>query len=255
MNQFINDVIEEAFKSKKQQRLFFAKANDESLPKKERKKWKKWSKEFADKTNFKKLPEKAPKKDVDEIVDEDGNISRSSRPSDLSSKGVTSSLTTDQAVHSQMPQQGTFGIAGADINRSTTNTLKYWTEADMSKALGYEDTLGQDQDYDDAEEHFENELGLSDEETKERMEKMGYDEKLPDGKVRLVENPKKFIEEYIDNLLLSKKTKDSEIVEKDRITSKEINPIIIKQLSRLKEVLDDNGLTLNDVLPYLKENK
>ena len=87
------------------------------------------------------------------------------------------------------------------------------------------------------------------------MAKMGYDENLPDGKVRLVEDPKKFIEEYLDNLLLSKRTKDSEIVEKDKITSKEINPIIVKQLTRLKEVLDDNGLTLNDVLPYLKENK
>ena len=28
-----------------------------------------------------------------------------------------------------------------------------------------------------------------------------------------------------------------------------------EELARLKEVLDDNGLTLNDVLPYLKENK
>ena len=41
MNNFIKGVIEEKFTSKKQQRFFYAKANDESLSKKERAKWKK----------------------------------------------------------------------------------------------------------------------------------------------------------------------------------------------------------------------
>jgi hypothetical protein len=39
MNKFIKEVIEETFKSKKQQKYFYAKAGDTSLPKKERKKW------------------------------------------------------------------------------------------------------------------------------------------------------------------------------------------------------------------------
>jgi hypothetical protein len=36
MDKYIKNIIEETFKSKKQQRLFFAKANDKSLSKKER---------------------------------------------------------------------------------------------------------------------------------------------------------------------------------------------------------------------------
>ena len=50
--------IEEKFQSKSQQKYFFAKYNDESLSKKERNKWCNMADEFAQHTNFKKLPEK-----------------------------------------------------------------------------------------------------------------------------------------------------------------------------------------------------
>jgi len=48
--------LAEKFESKKQQRYFFAKCGDGKT--KEQKKWCKMAEEFADKTNFKKLPEK-----------------------------------------------------------------------------------------------------------------------------------------------------------------------------------------------------
>jgi hypothetical protein len=57
MDKYIKNIIEETFKSKKQQRLFFAKANDKSLSKKERLKWENMAKEFSDDTNYKKLPD------------------------------------------------------------------------------------------------------------------------------------------------------------------------------------------------------
>ena len=50
-----DELVNEAFKSKKQQRYFYAKANQ---PGKEGKKFKKWAKEFSDDTNFESLPEK-----------------------------------------------------------------------------------------------------------------------------------------------------------------------------------------------------
>jgi hypothetical protein len=52
----------------------------------------------------------------------------------------------------------------------------------MSKSLGFDDTMAVDADYEDAEKHFEDDLGLDPEETKDRLEKMGYDEKLPEDK-------------------------------------------------------------------------
>ena len=46
----------------------------------------------------------------------------------------------------------------------------------------------------------------------DRLAKMGYDENLPDDKVRLVENPKKFMGDYIEHVLKGK-TKDNDIVD------------------------------------------
>ena len=252
MDKFINDIIEEAFKSKAQQRYFYWKAGKGS------KKWKKMVQEFSDKTDFDKLPEKIKKEkstELEEIVDEDGNFISGGKATDAGTKEITSKSTTDKVSKTGAGQMGTFGVVGAgNVNK----TLRYWAESDMSKALGYEDTLGDDMTYEEAKRFFEEELGLSDEETKERLEKMGYDEKLPEEKIRLVENPNKYIEEYIDDIL-SKKSRNSEIVKKDedeRITDeKDINPIIIKQLKALEKTIKKNGLDPKLIIKHLLDNE
>ena len=61
MNNFIKQVIEEKFASKAQQRFFYAKANEKGKPKKEKKKWGKWAKEFSDKTDYDEIPDKVKK--------------------------------------------------------------------------------------------------------------------------------------------------------------------------------------------------
>ena len=99
MDNFIKQVIEEKFTSKKQQRFFYAKSKDESLSKKERDKWKKMADEMSDDTNFKKIPEVAEEEgDVDEIVDEKGNISRGGKSTNANTKGITSSKTSNQTA-------------------------------------------------------------------------------------------------------------------------------------------------------------
>lgn len=250
MDELIKQIIDETFKSKKQARLFYAKANDKSLPTKERKKWKKWASEFSDKTNFKKLPQEASEEDVTEIVDGDGNIATGDEPLNSKVKYITSKSTTDDVRNATMGQMGTFGIAGGSLNK----TLKYWAEADMSKALGYQDTLGQDDDVEDAEEHFEEELGLSDDETKDRLEKMGYDKNLPKGKVRLIENPKKYVEEYLESIMASR-TKENDVVEKEDFEEKPINDIIIKQINVLKHELENNKISFKQIEKYFKNNE
>ena len=249
MNDFLKDIITEAFKSKKQQRYFYAKSNDNSLSKKERLKWKKMAKEFSDNTNFKKLPEKV-KKDIEEVVDDEGNFINGTKPANYNTKGVTSKFTTDDSVGMAHGMMGSFGVGGP-IN--TSRTLRYWAESDMSKSLGYEDTMGNDENYEEALDHFENELGLSDDEAEERIEKMGYDENLPDGKIRLIENPTEYIKEYLDNLLKNK-TKLNDIVNKNKeIEENELNPIIKKQLNSLKQTISDNNINIDDILNYLKK--
>jgi hypothetical protein len=245
MNNFIKGIIEEKFASKAQQRFFYAQAGKGG---KKGKKWAKWAKEFSDKTDFDEIPDKV-ETEVDEIVDKKGNISRSKKPFNLLAKGVSQKSMTDDVVKSGGGSMGIHGVHG------THTSLRYWAEADMSKALGAKDTILQDVPYDDAKDHMEDELGLDDNEAEERLEKMGYDPKLPEDKVRLVENPKKFMEEYIESIL-SKKNMSNDIVSKDETTEeKEINPIVLKQLNSLKNTLKKNNLNVNDVLKHLKNDE
>jgi hypothetical protein len=243
MNNFIKQVIEEKFASKAQQGFFYAQAGKGG---KKGKKWKEMAKEFSKKTDFDTLPDKV-ETEVDEIVDSNGNISRSKKPSNLNSKGITQKNTTDVVAKTGAGSMGIHGVHG------THTSLRYWAESDMSHVLGFKDTLGQDEDIDDAEEHFQKELGLDDEETKKRMNQMGYDENLPNDKVRLVENPKKFMEEYIESILSKKNTSNDIVSKEETMEEKDINPIVLKQLNSLKNTLEKNNLNIDDVLKHLKK--
>ena len=188
MNNFIKQVIEEKFASKAQQRFFYAKANEKGKPKKEKKKWSKWAKEFSDKTDYDEIPDKVEKEEeVDEIVDAAGNFATSKKPTNFNTKGITQDSTNDEAGLTMAGQSSISPKLGMGFRR-------YWGESDMSKALGAEDTIMDDANYEEAKKKFI-ELGVTDpKELEDRLGQMGYDPKLPDDKVRLVENPKKFME-------------------------------------------------------------
>ena len=247
MNNFIKQVIEEKFASKAQQRFFYAKANEKGKPKKEKNKWGKWAKEFSDKTNYDEIPDKV-ETEVDEIVDKYGNIATGKKPTNFDIKGVTQKKTTDDVAKAAYGSMGRMANVGS-------STMRYWAESDMSKALGFDDTMAKDADYEAAEDHFKDELGLDEPEAEDRLAQMGYDKKLPADKVRLVENPKKFMEEYIESVL-AKRAKDNEIVSKDEQTEeKEINPIVLKQLKSLKNTMNSHKLSINDIMKHLKDNE
>jgi hypothetical protein len=248
MDNHIKKIIEEKFESKKQQRFFFAKASDKSLPKKERKKWDKWSKEYSSKTDFNKIPDEVETTNVDEIVDDKGNISRKKIPLSRGSKGGSKS-TTDKVAKTGMGMMGSMGTMG-----TTNTTIKYWAEADMSKSLGFEKTMGNDVDKDTAKKYFEKKLGLDDDEAEERLSSYGYDDDLSGDKVRLIENPTKYINDYVESVL-SKKTTTYDLVKKDQNEDieSELNPIIKRQIESLKKTLKKNKLSLNDIIGLLKK--
>jgi hypothetical protein len=247
MDKYVKSLIEETFKSKKQQRFFFAKANDKDLPKKDRKKWGKWAKEFSDDTNYEKIPDTV-ENDVDEIVDVNGNIGRKKIPVTRSSVGA-SNKTTDQVVATAAGSMGKHSAHG------THTSLRYWAESDMSNALGFKNTMGQDKDMEDAEEYFEKDLGIGDDETEERLNSYGYDENLPDDKVRLIENPKEYIRDYVESVL-NKKTNSNDFVKKDQTEDidTELEPIIKKQISALKNTLVKNNVSIKDVIKLLNKD-
>ena len=111
-----------------------------------------------------------------------------------------------------------------------------------------------DKDYDEAYHHFTKELGLSDEEAKERMSALGYEEKLPDDMVRLVENPLSFMEEYLEDIIKKKKAKDNDILSKETDEIKEVHPIIKRQINSLKNSMISHGLTADDIKKHLEKD-
>jgi hypothetical protein len=254
MNKFIEQVINETFRSKRQQRYFYAKADDPNETPDEREKWKKRSEEFSSKTDFNKLPEKAAEeeKEVDEIVDADGDIRTGDMPGNPNAY-IRSKKTSDEVSKATMGQMGTYGVLGGGVT-GANKTLKYWAESDMSKALGAKDTIMNPKvdNFEDAEEYFEDELEVPEDEAKDRVEKLGYDKELPDGKIRLIENPKKYIEEY-----LAKRAQNSEIVPKTELEpqKKVISPIIKRQLGSIKQALKANSLSVKDITEYLEDNE
>jgi hypothetical protein len=247
MNNFIKQVIEEKFASKAQQRFFYAKANEKGKPKKEKKKWSKWAKEYSDDTDFKEIPDKVEKEEeVDEIVDGMGNFAKSKKPTN-SRAGITSNSTTDEFALTGAGQSSISPKLGMGYRR-------YWGESDMSKALGADDTIMNDASYEEAKKKFI-ELGVTDpKELEDRLGQMGYDSSLPEDKVRLVENPKKFMEEYIDNIL-KQKGKDNDVLPKEVEEEEvEINPIVAKQIKSLKNSMKTYGLKPDHILKGLKDD-
>lgn len=241
MNNFIKQVIEEKFASKAQQRFFYAQAGKGG---KKGKKWAKWAKEFSADTDFKKIPEKIEKEEeIEEIVDDQGNIKRSDVPLSMKKSTIGAKRRTDKVVKTAAGAMGIHGVHG------THTSLRYWAESDMSSALGYDDTLGDDATYDEAYTHFTKKLGLSDEEAKERLKAMGY---IPGEKelVRLVENPKKFMQDYIESVLV-KKGDDKEVIAKEE-ENLELNPLIKKQIDSLKKSLKSNNIPVEKIVNHLK---
>jgi len=243
MNNFIKQVIEEKFASKAQQRLFFAKAKGGK-----NKKWSKWAKEFSDKTDYSKIPDKVEKEDeVDEIVDAAGNFAKGKKPGN-SKSGVTSDSTSDEFALTGAGQSSISPKLGMGYRR-------YWGESDMSKVLGADKLLHSDDvDYEEAKDTYD-ELGIEDpEEQDKRAKQLGFDPSLPDGKQRIVENPKKFMEEYIDNLL-KQKGKDNDVLSKEEeVEEVEINPIVAKQIKSLKNSMKTYGLKPDHILKGLKDD-
>ena len=63
-------------------------------------------------------------------------------------------------------------------------------------------------------------------------------------------NPKKFMEEYIESILKKKSTDDNDILSKKE--GKQLDKIIVRQITALKNSMDSHGLTIDDLILHLK---
>ncbi len=249
MNNFIKQVIEEKFVSKAQQRYFFAQAKKGG---KKGKKWAKWAKEFSDDTDYKTIPDKVEEIEIDEIVDDKGNIKRRKKPSDWGKKVLSQKKTSDEVEKAVGNSMGNYGTTGVQ------NYKRYWgeiSEVELGDTLGADETILKDKSFKEAFRYFTKELGLTREKALDKMADLGYHEDLPDDKIIVVENPKKYIEEYIDELLKDK-TKHNDILSNEKeIEEEDLNPIIKKQIKSLKNTLKSNNITVDQIIKSLKNDE
>ncbi len=66
--------------------------------------------------------------------------------------------------------------------------------------------------------------------------------------VRLVENPKKFMNDYIESVLV-KKTDETDVLTKEE---NDLNPVIKKQIDSLKKSLKNNNISVDKIINHLK---
>ena len=257
MNNFIKHVIEEKFASKAQQRFFYAQAGEGG---KKGKKWGKLAKEFSDKTNYDKIPDKVEEEDIEEIVDDNGNMLTSKYPPNFDTKQTTSKRTSDDNQKSRASQMGNYGTMGVQ------NYRRYWGESRkitkgeilevaLGDTLGADETILKDKSYKEAYLYFTKELGLPREKALDKMADLGYNEDLPKGQVIMVENPKKYIEEYIDELLKNKNNNDELVSKDEEIEEVEINPIVKRQINSLKNSMKTYGLKPDHIMKGLKDDE
>jgi len=249
MNNFIKQVIEEKFASKAQQRYFYAKANEKGATKKEKNKWGKMAKEFSDKTDYNKIPDKVENEsEVDEIVDAQGNIAQSKKPTNINTKGTTANDISDRSQFKGHGQMSTSAVMGYGIGYRRFPL----EEVELDGVLGGENILN-NVPYDEALEDMEKEKGLPEDEAEERLEKMGY--RPGDDKLNLVENPRKFMEEYLESIFKQKGQDNDVLPKEEEVEEIEINPIVAKQIKALKNSMKTYGLKPDHILKGLNNNE
>jgi hypothetical protein len=112
-----------------------------------------------------------------------------------------------------------------------------------------------DKSYKEAYTYFTKELGLPREKALDKMADLGYKEDLPAGQIIMVENPKKYIEEYIDELLKKKNNSDELVSKDEEIEEVEINPIVKRQINSLKNSMKAYGLKPDHIMKGLKDDE
>lgn len=125
--------IEEKFQSKSQQKYFFAKCNDDSLSKKERNKWCNMADEFAQHTNFKKLPEKVKEDNLKSLEESVMKIVKKHIPASIT-KGDLVKLVNEAPLTKPVPVKEP-GVAPSRPERKTPFQPKHKPKPKAGKEL------------------------------------------------------------------------------------------------------------------------
>jgi hypothetical protein len=193
------------------------------------------------------------KKEIDELVDEDGSLLGSRIPN--LNQTLTPHKTMDQTVvmarTTNDPVTRGYRVYYGESKKGTDDVIN---EVDYSEAFGYEET--KDMDYHDTVKTLKK-MGVDN--AVERAKQFGKlpKEEVEGGELRQRLSEKETLEERQHRLMkkmvediLTKKTKDSSDVIKNTGVSK----ILKKNLKAIKNIADKEGISINMLIKALKSS-
>jgi hypothetical protein len=220
----------------------------------------------------KKLKGIKPKEEIDEFVDEDGNMLGSRIPN--LSQVLTPHKTMDQTIAMSRatndPLTRGYRVYYGESEDEDDDVI---SEIDFSDAFGYKETEYA-KSYDEAEDIL-SDMGIEDDiEMNDRLETLGFDKKLDKslknqkqrGKCKNCFAKRRLTEkEYLEEIkkqkmmkmvedILTKKGNDHEIMEKDSETSG-LSKIISKNLESIKKLAKKEGISISKLINILKQGE
>ena len=195
------------------------------------------------------------KKEIDELVDEDGSLLGSRIP--YINKTLSPKKTTDQTVvmarTTNDPVTRGYRVYYGESEEGTDEVIN---EVDYSEAFGYEET--KDMDYHDTVKTLKK-MGVDN--AVERAKQFGKlpKEEVEGGELRqrlseketLEERQHRLMKKMVEDILTKKPKTDSDVIKKDTGVSK----ILLKNIQSIKKIADKEGITINALIKALKSNE
>jgi hypothetical protein len=229
---------------------------------------KKLSKEQVHKLIDSKAKKKETDGEIEELVDPDGSIISSSIP--ILNQRNLAKKTMDQTVRMTKANQFPFiRIYYGESEEGKGNTI---SEVDQSESFGFEET--EDAPTYDVANKILKKMSVDDPiERGERLKRFGFDRNLDNQlkrekkrgkckncftKRRLAELEKEKMDKMLDEILLSKKSKDKEVVKKSKEEDKNDTPIykiLMRNIEAVKRLADKEGIDIDELVKHLKQGE
>jgi len=229
---------------------------------------KKLSKKYVHKLLDSKAKSKhAPDGELGELVNPDGSLIGSSIP--ILNQRNLAKKTMDQTV--RMTKANQFPFIRVYYGESEEKNEKLLDEVDQSESFGFEET--EDAKTYDQANRIMKKMGVDDPfERNERVKRLGFDKKLDKQlekekkrgrckncftKRRLSELEIEKMSKIIDEILISKKSKSSEIVKKQPQKEKNtvMSKLLIRNIEAIKKLAEKENIDINNLIKHLKQGE
>lgn len=205
-----------------------------------------------------------PDGEIGELVNPDGSVIGSSIP--ILNQRNLAKKTMDQTV--RMTRANTWPFLRVYYGESEDKNGKVLDEVDQSESFGFEETENA-KTYDQAAKIMKK-MGVEDPfELDERLKRLGFDPKLDKelkvekkhGKCKNCFTKRRLSElakEKVDEIVITKKSKDKEIVKKDKSEKEEndvMSKLLIRNIEAIKRLADKENISIDKLVKHLKQGE